>query len=103
MRRAPVTIDTLAEWIETNGVQLNNVAVVPLEEGRGNGVIVTRATNIEKDQRDSYFLISVPRCLILGKETAYAYAKEDKHLAVLFDAMGEFAEVRKSPQYIIWS
>lgn len=61
-------------------------------EGKGAALVANQSVANGPDEEK--MLVSVPREIVLSKETILLYAKSDKHLRDLLDAVGEWAQVR---------
>ncbi len=88
MRRELLPIGTLPAWANWNGVGFHGVEVAPLPGGRGSGLVVTTQRNDE----DSIF-VTVPKDLLLSLGNVWMFAKSDKYLKEVLEAVGEYARV----------
>ena len=88
MRRETLPIDHLAVWAQLNGVEYNGVKVSTLPESRGSGLVATRS----KSEEDA-LLLTVPQDLVLSLENVWIYAKSDRHLHQILEAVGEYSKV----------
>ena len=91
MGRELLPIDILPVWSKLNNVDLNGVEVSPLKHMKGSGVIATR----ELSEEDA-ILMTVPRELLLSHENVWMYAKADRHLQDLLEAVGEYSRVQNT-------
>jgi hypothetical protein len=84
-------IEALPTWATFHGVKFNNVKVGPLPgfEERGSTVIAAR----ELQGIDAEPLLVVPKDLIISRANADLFAKADRHLQQVLDAIGEFGRV----------
>jgi hypothetical protein len=84
-------IDAMPTWATFHGVKFNSVKVGPLPgfEDRGSTVIAARTLqggNVEP-------LLVVPKDLIISRETIELFARSDRHLREVLEAIGEFGRV----------
>lgn len=88
MRRESLPLGTISTWAKLNSVSSNGVEVAPLLTSRGSGLVITAQRNDE----DS-ILVTVPKDLIISLENVWIFAKSDKHLKDVLEAVGEYARV----------
>lgn len=88
MKREILSIEYLAPWAHLNNIELHGVKVSALPEGRGSGVITTA----KKSESDA-LLMTIPRELVLSLENVWVYAKSDKGLLQVLEAVGEYSRV----------
>ena len=88
MRWEVLPVERLAPWAKINNVDLNGVEVSSLDNSRGSGIIATWASD------NGAILINVPQDLVLSLENVWVYARSDKHLLKVLEAVGEYARVR---------
>lgn len=88
MHRDTLSIDSVAAWARLNSVDLNRVQITSLPGNRGSGLIATS----ESGDIDNP-LITIPRELILSQENVWIYAKSDRHLRQVLEAVGGYARV----------
>ena len=86
MRRETLSIARLAPWARLNNVELNGVDIAHLPDINGSGLLANRRSS------DS-MLMSVPRDLVLSSENVWIYAKSDKDLLEVLEAVGDYARV----------
>lgn len=75
-------------WANLNGVRFNGVAVSKTQTGKGTGLIASA----EISQPD-VVLMKVPQTLILSLENVWIFAKSDRHLREVLEAVGEYSRV----------
>lgn len=88
MRREVLPAERLAPWARLNNVDLNGVEISSLDNSRGSGIIATWESD------NGAILINVPRDLVISLENVWIYARSDKHLLQVLEAVGEYARVR---------
>lgn len=100
MRREFHPIDALPAWARLNGVSLSGIAFRRLqaEDGtdKGCAVVATEEKSNgdpESDDSRSEILLSVPSDMVLSLESVEIYAKADRYLRDVIDAVGEFGRV----------
>lgn len=86
MTTTNLPIDSLPAWASLNGVHFSDVKVGPLGE-RGQGVLSTTTISETGETADPLVLIKVPHDVVLCEEVLDSYAKGDKRLKELFDAI----------------
>lgn len=91
MKREVLSIDHLAPWARLNNIDLHGVKVSALSKERDSGVITT-ATKSESDA----LLMTIPGELVLSLENVWVYAKSDKDLLQVLEAIGEYSRVAQS-------
>ena len=79
--------NSLLPWARLNGCQFNGVTVDTVE-GKGLAVIGEKYLD---DQ--SAPLMTVSRDMILSKDTIELYAKSDRYLREVLEALGSFGQV----------
>ncbi|KAL6708561.1 hypothetical protein ACN47E_002542 [Coniothyrium glycines] len=86
-------IDTLPRWAAFHGVTFNGINIGPLPgfENRGSTVIADHT--LEGGIAEP--LIVVPKELILSRENIDLFAKSDRHLQNLLDALGDFGRTTR--------
>lgn len=106
MRRESIPIEAIPAWARLNGVSLSGVAFRRLqsEDGtdKGNAVVATeQRCNGDPVGEDSHpeILIGVPSDLVLSLESVGTYAKSDRYLRGVLEAVGDFGRVRLSNNY----
>ena len=88
MHQETLQIANLAAWSWLNNVELNGVKISTLPEKRGSAVI-SMADRVQNDA----VLMTIPRELVLSMENVWTYAKSDRHLLQVLEAIGDFARV----------
>ncbi|KAG8526785.1 uncharacterized protein KY384_008214 [Bacidia gigantensis] len=84
-------IDHLDAWAHLNNVKFNGVKVSSTFTERGSVLIATRQLSDENP-----ILLTVPRELVLSLENVWVYAKCDKHLTQVLEAVGDWAKVLRT-------
>ena len=87
MASSNLPIDTLPVWASLNNVHFSDVEVGALGE-KGQGIVSTAQISETGDAADPPVLLKVPHDVILCEDVLDGYAKGDKRLKGLFDAMG---------------
>lgn len=84
-------IDTLPTWATFHGVTFNGIGIGPLPgfEDRGSTVIADRA--FEGGETEP--LLVVPKELIISRQNIELFAKSDRHLRQVLEAIGDFGRV----------
>lgn len=88
MRQASSPLRYLPTWADLNGVRFNGVAVSRMPNGKGTGLIAT--TELSKPDA---VLMTVPQALILSLENVWLFAKSDRHLREVLEAVGGYSRV----------
>lgn len=88
MRRERSSLTYFSAWAELNGVHFHGVAVSPIPNGKGTGLIATAELSEPEE-----ILITVPHNLILSSHRVWINAKADRHLREILEAVGEFSRV----------
>lgn len=85
-------IDNLPTWATFHGVIFNGINVGPLPgfEDRGSTVIA----NHELEGGKVEPLLVVPKDLIISRQNIELFAKSDRHLREVLEAIGDFGRVR---------
>jgi hypothetical protein len=86
-------IESLPRWATFHGVNLNHVKIGPLPgfEERGSTVIASR----ELQGGSVEPLLVVPKDLIISRANIELFARADRHLRGVLEAIGEFGRVRQ--------
>ncbi|PGH00972.1 hypothetical protein GX51_05521 [Blastomyces parvus] len=103
MRREYLPIDALAAWARLNSVEFHGVEVKQLqtENGVDKGCSVVATAKKSAQGRDPEasaepeILMTIPHELVLLLESVETYAKADRHLKEVLDAMGEYARTAR--------
>lgn len=86
MHRGPLLIDELTPWARINNIELIGVEFSTGQSG--SGVITT----VEKSESEA-LLMSVPQELVLSLDNVWIYAKSDRHLMQVLEALGAYSRV----------
>jgi hypothetical protein len=88
-------IASLPTWATFHGVKFNSVKIGPLPgfEDRGSTVIASRRLQGGSVEP----LLVVPKDLIISRASIELFAKSDRHLQDVLEAIGEFGRVRQRP------
>lgn len=103
MKREYLPIQVLPTWARLNGVTFHDVEIKRLqgEDGidKGSAVVATGKktsnTFVDGGKAVPDILITVPHDLVLSLELVETYAKSDRHLREVLDAVGDFARVSR--------
>lgn len=87
MRRESLPIDQLSPWAQLNSVDFNGVEVLSLGDSRGSGLVATWESD------NAAILMSIPQDLVLSLENVWTYARSDKHLLQVLEAVDEYSRV----------
>lgn len=97
MRQQDLPIDTLPAWARLNGVSLSGVVFRRLQADdgtdKGCAVVATEARGDGDDHSHPEVLISVPSDMVLSLESVSNYAKSDRYLREVLEAVGDFGRV----------
>lgn len=88
MKRQFTPADRLEAWAKFNGVDLLNTQI-RVTETKGTGLFARP----DECLSDATTLIVVPKDLVLSLRTVDEYAKADRHLREVLDAVGDFGRV----------
>ena len=91
MRRQTIALPV---WAKLNGVEFHGVDIERLTDhgiDKGSAVVATRDLT-GKDGTEQLML--VPKDMILSLEAVANYAKSDKHLREVLEAVGDYGRVR---------
>ena len=96
MRRQCLPIEQLQAWAKVNSVKFHNTKIERIlgsdpEEDRGSGLVATG--DFEAQQNFETLLLSVPQELVLSRELVEQFAKYDRHLRDVLEALGAFGRV----------
>ncbi len=86
MHREFLPIDQLTPWARANNIELIGVKISTGH--RGSGVVST----VQESESDA-LLVSVPQDLVLSLENVWVYAKSDRHLLQVLEALGAYSRV----------
>lgn len=86
-------IEGLPTWASFHGVNFNDIQVGPLPgfEERGSTVIAARKLSGEEEEP----LMTIPKELILSKQTVELIAKADQHLREVLQALDDFGRTTR--------
>ena len=87
MRRETLPADRLSPWAQLNNVDFNGVEVQSLGDNRGSGLVATWESD------NAAILMSIPQDLVLSLENVWTYARSDKHLLQVLEAVDEYSRV----------
>jgi hypothetical protein len=90
----PRPVAELPQWAALNDVAFRKVQPSSIP-GRGSGLVAKHDLN--GDDESHQLLLTVPRELVLSKETVELLSKSDRDLRALLEALGEFVQVSKRP------
>ena len=88
MHRETLPPDSSLAWGRLNNVELNGVKISHLERRRGSGVVATLELS-----EDNAVLMTIPQELLLSLDNVWVYAKADRHLREVLEAVGDYARV----------
>lgn len=88
MLRETLPVDRLDLWAQFHNVKFNGVRISTTANNTGLGVFAASDWTEE-----AQILISVPRELVLSVENVWIYAKADRHLRQVLEAVGDYARV----------
>ena len=107
MRPEYLPIETLPAWARLNGVSPFGVAFRRLQADNGTdkgcAVVATKDKSNgdpESDSAHPEILLSVPSDMVLSLESVHNYAKSDRYLREVLEAVGDFGRVCISFQFI---
>lgn len=92
MNRQILTAVSAAQWAQLNNVELNGIEISKLPGSKGFGIVAKHDIADENP-----ILMTVPKDLILSLENVWLYAKSDRHLQEVLNAVGDFARVWRLP------
>ena len=75
--------------MKLHNVRLDGLEVVDFHNKKGSHLIATSEISEEGS-----VLITVPQELVLSLDNVWIYAKSDKHLLQVLEAVGDYARVR---------
>ncbi|KAF2087321.1 SET domain-containing protein [Saccharata proteae CBS 121410] len=84
-------IGALKPWAKLNNVQFNGITVGPLPGLEQNGSTVIAERDLSGGDEEP--LMRIPRDLVLSLEGVREYAKSDRHLREVLEALGEFGQL----------
>lgn len=81
--------EALPAWASLSGIQLHGVKFAKLENGTG----VAATEDQENSESQARILLTVPPDMVLSLETVHGYAKSDRYLSEVLEALGDFGRV----------
>lgn len=106
MKRQCLPIEALPAWARFNGITFNGVAFQRFrsEDGtdKGSGVVATETKfggDPENEDTGPEILITVPRDMVLSLGLVESYAKSDRYLKEVLEAVGDHGRVCLSPRF----
>lgn len=94
MRRQTLPITALPVWAQLNGIDFHGVGIERLvDHGIDKGSAVVARRELSRKEENERLML-VPKDLILSLEAVGNYAKSDKHLREVLEAVGDSARVR---------
>ena len=93
MRRQTLPVTVLPAWTKLSGIEFYGVLIEHLTDhgiDKGSAIVATQNSSGKGDEQ----LMIVPKDMILSLEAVEQYAKSDKHLREVLDAVGHYARVR---------
>ena len=98
MRREYLSVDALPAWAKLNDVSLSGVTFrrVQTDDGDKGCAVVATEKRPETNIPSPEVLINIPPDLILSLESVGNYAKSDRYLREVLEAVGEFGRVCSS-------
>lgn len=92
MRRDYLSKIDLEKWADLNDVRRNGVYVHNAEDGKGKRIVVSsRPESLQQTKP----LVIVPPELILSLETVWIYAKSDRQLEEVLNAVGDYSRTAR--------
>ena len=88
MHRETLPPDSSSPWANLNNIELNGVKISLLQKSRGSGVVATRELS-----EDNAVLMTIPQELLLSLDNVWVYAKADRYLREVLEAVGDYARV----------
>jgi hypothetical protein len=103
MKREYLPIEALPAWAKLNGISFNGVAFERFrsEDGtdKGSGVVATEEKyngDPESEESTAEMLITVPLDMVLSLGLVQNYAKSDRYLREVLEAVGDYGKVWRS-------
>ena len=99
MRLESLSTDALPAWARLNGVSPFGVAFRRLQADdgtdKGCAVVATEEKSRDPESNDDHpeILLSVPSDMVLSLESVGNYAKSDRYLRDVLEAVGDFGRV----------
>ncbi|KAJ9351864.1 hypothetical protein C8Q69DRAFT_267476 [Paecilomyces variotii] len=102
MKREYLPIEALPAWSKLNGISFNGVAFerFQAEDGtdKGSGVVATEEKyngDPESEESKPEFLITVPPDMVLSLDLVQNYAKSDRYLREVLEAVGDYGKTAR--------
>ncbi|KAJ5301310.1 hypothetical protein PENANT_c023G10356 [Penicillium antarcticum] len=100
MRREYLPIETLPAWQCLNGIVAKGVAFQKLgssEYGtdKGSAIVATEAKSSDENDATPEILLQIPSDLVLSLETVHNYAKSDRYLHDVLEAIDDFGRTAR--------
>ncbi|KAI4244377.1 MAG: hypothetical protein L6R42_010474, partial [Xanthoria sp. 1 TBL-2021] len=87
-----LSIIDLEKWADLNDVHRNGVYVHNAEDGKGKRIVVSSGPDSLQHIKP---LVTVPPHLILSLETVWIYAKSDRQLEEVLNAVGDYSRTAR--------
>lgn len=92
MRREFLSNIDLEKWADLNDVQRDGVYIHSAEDGKGKRIVVSsRPDSLQQNKP----LLTIPQYLILSLETVWIYAKSDRQLEEVLNAVGDYSQTAR--------
>ncbi|KAJ5618884.1 hypothetical protein N7510_002868 [Penicillium lagena] len=95
MKRDSLPIESLPAWLRFNGIKANGVAFQKVVSARGSGIVATQDQMSSDNETEPPILLEIPSDLILSLETVHNYAKSDRYLREVLEAVGHFGRTAR--------
>ncbi|KAJ5135509.1 uncharacterized protein N7515_004787 [Penicillium bovifimosum] len=100
MKREYLPIESLPAWQRLNGITVHSIAIQKVgsdEHGadKGSAIIATEATTSSEDDAAPKILLQIPSDLVLSLENVHNYAKSDRYLRDVLEAIGDFGRTAR--------
>lgn len=92
MRREYLPTIDLEKWANLNDIQRNGIYVDTADDHKGKRIVAS--SKVESSQNHDV-LVTVPSHLILSLETVWIYAKSDRHLLEVLEAVGDYSRTAR--------
>ncbi|CRG89588.1 Trichodiene oxygenase [Talaromyces islandicus] len=89
--RQCVVEEALPAWASLSGIQLHGVKFAKLENGTG----IAATEDQENSVQEARILMKVPPDMVLSLETVHGYAKSDRYLREVLEALGDFGRTAR--------
>ena len=90
MRRRLLSPSALDAWAIFNGVESWGITTRNLKSNKGLGIVATASCTTEEE-----VLMRVPQALVLSLENVWIYAKSDRHLQEILEAVGDYSRAAR--------